>query len=261
MKGNYDAQLRNEMLALVYPIDTSEQQRKVFNMRSEGAGKWLLESEQFLLWISNEKKKTLFCTGVPGAGKTVLASIIIDHLEKRVANDDSVAITYLYFDYRQRLEFSDLLSSLFRQLLQGTPGLHEIISALLSRCQQNPSRLSEEAVQKGLEMVISRCSEVFFIIDALDECLDVPVRRQFIIWIRRLLENHTNVKVLATTRHNDQFGRACFREDLHLEIKASREDVENFLDASLDYLPPFIQRKPELWEYIRNQIIESAGEM
>lgn len=263
MKENYDTQLRNEMLPWICPIDPSERQRKAFNMRREGAGKWFLESEQFLLWIASEKKKTLLCTGVPGAGKTVLASIVIDHLEKKFANDDSIAITYIYFDFRQRLEFTDLLSTLLRQCLQGNPGLYGTISDLYSQRQHSPSRLSEEEVQKELELVISQCSEVFFLIDALDECLDVRVRRQFLLWISNLLtsNDHTNIKVLATTRHDDTFGKVFLSEDLSLETKASREDMENFLDANLDYLPVFIQRKPELWGYIRNQIIESAGAM
>ncbi|KAJ5532214.1 hypothetical protein N7494_008766 [Penicillium frequentans] len=264
IKGNQDIQLRNEMLASIYPIDPSERQRKIFNMRLEGAGKWLLESEEFLLWVGNEKKKAfMLCTGVPGAGKTVLASIIIDHLEKKYANDESIAVTYLYFDYRQRIEFPDLLSSLLRQLLQGNPGLDGFIADLNFRRQHNPSRLSEAEIKRELEMAISRCSEVFFLIDALDECLDVRVRRQFLIWIRHLLNSngYTKIKVLATTRHEDVFGQSCFSNDLNLEIKASREDVEGFLDANLDILPPFIQRKPDLWKYIRNQIIESAGGM
>lgn len=35
--------------------------------------------------------------------------------KKKYANDESVAITYLYFDYRQRIEFTDLLSGLLNQ--------------------------------------------------------------------------------------------------------------------------------------------------
>jgi Cdc6-like AAA superfamily ATPase len=203
MKENRDTQLRNGMLPWICAIDPSERQSKVFNMRREGTGKWFLESEQFLLWIASEKEKTLLCTGAPGAGKTVLTSIVIDHLEKKFSNDDSVAITYIYFDFRQRLEFSDLISSLLRQLLQGNPGLCGKISDLHSRRQQNPSHLSEEEVQKELELVISQCSEVFFLIGALDECLDVRVRRQFLIWIGNLLNfnSHTIFEYQAPCNH------------------------------------------------------------
>ena len=260
MKEDHGIQLRNEMLPRICPIDPSEQQHKAFNMRREGTGKWFLESERFLGWVANEKKQTLLCTGVPGAGKTVLASIVINQLEKEFANNDDVAITYLYFDYRQQIEFSEILSVLLRQLLQGNPGLYGTISDMYRR--HGHDCLSKEAVQTELEVVISQCSEVFIVIDALDECLDVRVQRQFIIWIKRILEinQHTNVKVLATTRHDDQFYKALTK-DPTFEIKANREDIESFLDANLDYLPGFIQRKPELWGYIRNQIIESSGEM
>lgn len=260
IKENHDIQLRNEILPRIYPVDPSERQRKAFNVRREGTGKWFLESEQFLCWVANEKKQTLLCTGVPGAGKTVLASIVIDHLEKKFANNDGIAITYLYFDYRQQLEFPDLLSVLLRQLLQGNPGLYGTISGMYRRHEHD--RLSEEAVQKELMLVISQCSEVFIVIDALDECLNVRVNRQFLNWIQKLLvfNKHTNIKVLATTRHEDYFANVVFK-DLLLEIKASREDIESLLDANLVYLPGFIQRKPELWGYIRNQIIESSGEM
>ncbi|KGO73992.1 hypothetical protein PITC_040120 [Penicillium italicum] len=234
MKENHETQLRNEMLPWISEIDSSTRQHKVFNMRREGAGKWFLESEQFLLWIACKMSKTLLCTGVPGAGKAVLASILIDTLEEKFACDDS-----------------------------GNPGLHGSISDLYSQRQHSSSHLSEKEVQKELELVISRCGEVFFLIDALDECLDVRVRRQFLIWIEKILtfNDNTNIKVLVTTRHDDKFGNAFLSKDLTLEIKASREGVESFLDANLDYLPMFIQRNPNLWGYIRNQIIESAGAM
>lgn len=112
IKGNFDIQLRNEMLPWICLIDPSEQQRKVVNMRREGTGKWFLESEKFLDWINYDQIKTLLCTGAPRAGRTVLTSTVIYHLEKTFVNDNSVAITYLYFDFRQQLEFSDLLSGL-----------------------------------------------------------------------------------------------------------------------------------------------------
>lgn len=262
IKENSDVQLRNEMLPWICPINSSEQQRKVFNMRREGTGRWFLESEQFLHWINYDQKKTLLCPGAPGAGKTVLTSIVIDHLEKTFVNEDSVAITYLYFDFRQQLEFSDLLSSLLRQLIQGNPSLHGTISDLYSRRQHNPGRLTREEVQKELESVVSQCNKIFFVIDALDECLDVRLRRQFLVWVKKLgTKSPTNIKILATTRHNDQYFKASDGNDFIMEIKANREDMENFLNASLDYLPGFIQRKPELWVYIRNQITTSAGEM
>jgi hypothetical protein len=38
-----------------------------------------LKPPQFIEWLEG-KKKTLFCPGIPGAGKTMIASIVVDHL-------------------------------------------------------------------------------------------------------------------------------------------------------------------------------------
>lgn len=262
IKDNHDIQLRNETLSWICPTDPSEQQRKHWNTRREGAGRWFLESEQFNQWVDSEKRSTFLCHGAPGAGKTVLASIAIDHLEKTFANDINVGVTYLYFDFRQQLELSDIFSSILRQLLQGNSGLESCISDLCSRRQNKPGRLTESEVQGQLELAVHQLGKVYFVIDALDECLDARIRRQFLVWVKNLApKTLTDIKVLATSRHNEQYFTGFVGNDLTLEAKASREDMENYLDANLEYLPGFIQRKPDFWLYVRNQIIASSGEL
>ncbi|GKZ37327.1 hypothetical protein AbraIFM66950_008817 [Aspergillus brasiliensis] len=223
IKGHHDMQQRNETLAWICPVDAAEQQHRILSSRCEGTGQWFFKSEPFVRWISDEKSKALLCTGAPGAGKTVLSSIVVDHLQQELGSNGSVAIA--------------------RYLLP--PRL---------------TPLSKENVEKIFDVVVSECSEVLLVIDALDECTDVYVRRQFLAWARKLLDlgGRTKVKLLATARPGDYFGTLLTR-GITLEIQASRDDMESFLDGGLDYLPNFLRRKPELWEYIRNQILESAG--
>jgi len=42
----------------------------------------------------------LFCPGIPGAGKTILVSIIIDHLQ-RISGGRGIGIAYLYCNFRR----------------------------------------------------------------------------------------------------------------------------------------------------------------
>ena len=49
-------------------------------------------------------RQTLFCPGIPGAGKTILASVVIDDLNIRFRKDSSVGVVYIYYDYRLRDE-------------------------------------------------------------------------------------------------------------------------------------------------------------
>ncbi|GLA93226.1 hypothetical protein AtubIFM61612_010418 [Aspergillus tubingensis] len=259
MKGHHDMQQRNETLAWICPIDASERHQRIISSQHEGTGKWFLESEEFRSWISGEKSKALLCTGAPGAGKTVLSSIAVDHLQRESSLNSSVAVAYHYFHYQERIEYSELLSSLLRQLLQGNQSLYESITKRRYLLPPRSTRLAKEDIEKIFSVAVSECSGVLLVVDALDECNDVYVRRQFLAWARKLFDvgGRTKVKLLATARPGDYFGQMLSRGDT-LEIQASEGDMESFLDGNLDYLPRFLRRKPELWAYVRKQILESA---
>ncbi|RAH64392.1 uncharacterized protein BO66DRAFT_242507 [Aspergillus aculeatinus CBS 121060] len=262
MKDTHDAQLHIEMLAWISPIDTSERQRKSFDIHGEGTGRWFLESEQFVRWISSDAgDHALLCTGAPGAGKTILTSITIDYLQKKHSHKDGIVIVYHYFHYQEQLGYSDILSSFLRQLVQANPGLHEIIARKFPRRWRAHNRLTGEQVQETLKLALVECNELIYVIDALDECSDLYVRRQLLAWVRDTLKpnGRTKGRFLATARHGDHFGKFSPGNVTCLEIEASRGDVESFLDGNVTYLPEFLQGKPELWKYIRHQIIESAG--
>lgn len=260
IKDNQDIQMRNETFSWICPTDPSEQQRKIFNMRHEGTGRWFLESKEFLQWLlTSEKKSAFLCNGAPGAGKTVLTSVVVDHLQKTFANDNSVGVTYLYFDFRKQLEFSDILSSLLRQLVQGNSGFETCVDDLCFRHRQKPGRLTETDLLREFELVLMHLGEVYFVVDALDECLDLRIKRQLFVWIRSLASScPANFKVFTTTRHDEPCFSGFNDNNYIVEIKASREDMAAFLDANIDYLPGFIQRKPNFWIDVRNQIIISA---
>ncbi|GLA85113.1 hypothetical protein AtubIFM56815_009340 [Aspergillus tubingensis] len=259
MKGHHDMQQRNETLAWICPIDASERHQRIISSRHEGTGKWFLEREEFRSWISDEKSKALLCTGAPGAGKTVLSSIAVDHLQREFSLNSSVAVAYHYFHYQERIEYSGLMSSLLRQLLQGNQSLYESITKRRYLLPPRSTHLAKEDIEKIFNVAVSECSEVLLVVDALDECNDVYVRRQFLAWSRKLLDigGRTKVKLLATARPGDYFGHLLSRGDT-LDLQASEGDMEDFLDGNLDYLPRFLRRKPELWAYVKRQILESA---
>src|SRR5436305_14989008 len=68
------------------PIDYAPQQSDFISRRHEGTGQWLLNSNEFEEWV-NRNKRTLFCSGMPGAGKTIITSIVIEHLWTKFQND------------------------------------------------------------------------------------------------------------------------------------------------------------------------------
>jgi hypothetical protein len=83
------------------PVDFSTQQNDFIRRRQKGTGEWLLKSNEFQDWIK-QSNQTLFCPGIPGAGKTIITSIVVEDLCTRFQNDTSIGITYLYCNFRRQ---------------------------------------------------------------------------------------------------------------------------------------------------------------
>ncbi|KAL2014011.1 hypothetical protein VTN00DRAFT_1536 [Thermoascus crustaceus] len=100
------------------PVNYARHHNGLISRRQKGTGQWLLKSEAFQKWLNDQSKRTLFCPGIPGAGKTILTSIVVDYLWKTFQDDATVGIAYLYCNFRQRHEqtLEDLLASVLKQL-------------------------------------------------------------------------------------------------------------------------------------------------
>jgi len=64
-----------EIMKWLSPLDPRGRHRDVCTDRLDSVGSWLLETNEFREWRSNEgeaDKAVLFCSGDPGAGKTYL---------------------------------------------------------------------------------------------------------------------------------------------------------------------------------------------
>jgi Cdc6-like AAA superfamily ATPase len=110
-------EVRQIILDWITPIDYALQQSDFLSRRQTGTGQWLLNSAEFNAWIETDRQ-TLFCPGIPGAGKTILTSVVVEELFKRFENDGNIGIAYLYCNYRQQhnQNLEDLLASLLKQL-------------------------------------------------------------------------------------------------------------------------------------------------
>jgi hypothetical protein len=107
-----------EILNWLTPIDYGPQHSDFLKRRQLGTGQWLLATAEYQTW-QNTDKQTLFCPGIPGAGKTILTSIVVDDLMTRFQNDLTIGIAYIYCNFRRKDEqkINDLLASLLKQLL------------------------------------------------------------------------------------------------------------------------------------------------
>ncbi|KAL5376601.1 hypothetical protein DPSP01_010394 [Paraphaeosphaeria sporulosa] len=151
--------------------DPSTNYQKALRQRQAGTGIWLIEAEQFIRWKASVTSR-LWLHGIPGCGKTILSSTIIEDLLQHCGDDTSMVTAYFYFDFNdaRKRDPQIAIRSLFSQLLQRSVTLPESIDKLFASCE-NTGRLPPLHAFLGvLRPTLQEFTQVYIVLDALDEC-------------------------------------------------------------------------------------------
>jgi predicted ATPase len=219
----------------------------------------LLGSDKFQGWL-NHSKQTLFCQGIPGAGKTIMTSIVIDHLYAKYKTDASIGIAYLYFNFRQQHRRSDLLASLLKQLVRQRSFIPKTLQTLYQDHNKKQTRPSSDEITEILQSVIGDFQRVFIIIDALDEFqVSDGGRTTFLSGILGL-QAKTGANIFATSRFVPEIAK-MFQRSILLQIRADNSDVQRYLTGYMSQLPSFVLSDLHLQHEIKNTIANTVDGM
>ena len=235
-------------------------QHDIITPKQEGTGQWFLDSSEFKRWLKGFDK-TLFCPGIPGAGKTMMAAIAIDYL-CRTARCDDIGVAYLFCNYKAQSYQSlpSLLAALLKQLVQSRPDIAAPVIHIYDHHSKQGSRPSLDEILRVLQFVCSNYITVYIVVDALDECADRDGARGRLIDKLRGLQAKTDVRLLFTSRFIPEITQK-FQSDPMLEVCASEEDVRRFIAGQMPRLPNCIQRDEELKQAAQNKIVEAIDGM
>lgn len=243
------------------PTNYALQQHDFISRRQTGTGQWLLDSLEFQAWLVADNL-TLFCPGIPGAGKTILTSIIIESLHTRFRTDSSIGIAYIYCNFKRSHEqkLEDLLLSLLKQLVQARLSTPSAVKILYDQHIYHQTRPSTDDILEALHYVVSSFSRVFIIIDALDECqMDDRCRPRLISEVSNL-QTKFRANIFATSRFIPEI-TGQFTSSTWLEIRASDDDIKRYLDGHMAMLPKCVSRSPDLQEKIKDIIVKTVDGM
>ncbi|CAI4213228.1 unnamed protein product [Parascedosporium putredinis] len=249
------------LLVFGYPTrqDYAARHNDALGRRQPSTGQWFLEHPKFSPWLE-KPRETLFCPGIPGAGKTILTSIVIEDLLNRFKGRKDIGLAYIYCDLRRRGEQTPcaLSLNLMRQL---TRGREDLPAGVNSRSCWRPNAATIcnfhhcnwlmppcEDVEPSLNNVITHLySRTFIIIDAVDELgVDDDHRSEFLARMLKL-QAKCGINLLVTSRPVPDIAEV-FKASITLEIRAREHNVRRFLDANISQLPPFVQQRPDLQE-------------
>ncbi|KAI4087071.1 MAG: hypothetical protein L6R37_008361 [Teloschistes peruensis] len=248
----------HRLLEWVSASDYPLQQSDIIKRRQEGTGQWFLDAPEVARWLK-ETGTTLFCPGIKGAGKTMIAAIAIDHLLK-LAQSSSHGVAYVYCNYKAQEEqdVSSLLAAILKQLVQDRLSTVEHIEWLHQKHASKGTKPSLDEIYNTLRDVLSHYPTVHIVIDALDECQD-GTRHHFLAKLRDLQAGR-NVRLIVTARSIPDIEDA-FRGALRLKVQASEEDVKRFVAGQIYRLPRCIQRDPALQDLVQEKIIDAVDGM
>ena len=232
---------------------------------------WILKDNQMFSWIEDEMGDSiLWMTGIPGAGKSILSSLIIENL--RIRND---RITLYYFCRQSSARDSDscrkVLRTLANQLVRENRDLAPLIHQgyLL-----NGSTLSHPAMKRMLKDVLSTVKPTRIVLDGVDEC-EYSVQKDVLSSLIEL-QKHAGekFKILVSSRETPEI-KKLMPQKMHMRLDGKTNDalhlyiqqrVKMLKENFPDYDPILFQRVEQrlrekadgmfLWVYLVSTMLE-----
>ncbi|PKS10137.1 hypothetical protein jhhlp_001887 [Lomentospora prolificans] len=225
-----DNQERRKILDWITDMDYAPQHNDHIKERQEGTGLWLLDSNKYQTWLRGENQ-TLFCPGIPGAGKTVLSAVVISKLLEQYYRDPKLGVAYIYFHFRmhEKQGLDNLVSSLLKQLCELLSSVPAVVQDLYKRHTSVRTRPTVDELLDALAIVATSYTKVFIVVDALDECQENHGCRKTFIDKLLHLQGRAKVNLFATSRFIPNITERFKKEDW-FEIRASTADIERYLD-------------------------------
>lgn len=180
----------------------------------------------------NGSTRFLWFHGIPGAGKTVLLSYIIEDVKKYCSTIPSDDVTYSYYYCyfgRNQDEVPHLLRSVINQLCRKS----QYVPNEIPDCFNASEQPSVPVLIEALSTVLRNFRRVYIILDALDESLE---RQNLLLLLKQLAsDSFEKVGLLATSRKE-------------IEIEISLEPISTQVSLSNPYVDEDIRI------YVENQL-------
>ncbi|KAJ7734706.1 ankyrin repeat-containing domain protein [Mycena olivaceomarginata] len=256
-----DSARRSQIMEWMTPLNFFQRQSDVFGTWQVGTCEWFLEDPSLKDWESGSGE-ILWCHGMPGAGKTVLSSVVVNHLNSRNRNSGTgVACIYLNHKETETQTPANLLAALWKQLVVGK-SIPPPVLQLYAHHQERATRPPLDEVFKALQSALTQYSKVYIIVDALDE---YPEDRRNILlkYLSPPMLGMTTVNLMLTSRPHVTL--EPFFPNFHsLEIRATEEDIGHYVDLQIlksSRLSKHLRTRPELRDEIRVKIVQNVEGM
>ncbi|KAI5810798.1 hypothetical protein BZA77DRAFT_161382 [Pyronema omphalodes] len=230
---------RSSILEWISNTPYTSHHERINLRRLEGTGMWLLKRDDYRAWISSSVSKLLLLRGTPGAGKTYIASKVIDSL-----HSDTTGMTLAYF-YCNRAEDNrrkpdSILRTIIQQLAQPQFDKSRLIKPIVDIYQDRKSKgqmSSSPSLAESRELLVQLTDIhplTMICIDALDEVAE-DERIHLLKALNYVIAKSKNlVKIFATTRMDPEIIMQ-FKIFPRIELQPDNNfsDIEKFIETEV----------------------------
>lgn len=259
--------------------------RTVKEARTDGTCEWLLQHEKFREWENSNSSAVLWLQGsrklfplriyvldnsplmnIAGAGKTFIASKVIDHIQNQLKTSPNQGFAFFYCNRNEtgRHDPLSILRSYVRQLSTTTSisdGIRKALNDLYQDMRMKSSDIGFDSCKEQLHEAIGLYESTTIVLDALDEC-EPESRFKIIDTIGSLLSHSKKVKFFLSSR-GDRDIRNIFSRALNIEIQASNNerDIQKFVEIEISKHQNWKIMPSSLKQDIVNVILKHSEEM
>ncbi|PQE24874.1 Vegetative incompatibility HET-E-1 protein [Rutstroemia sp. NJR-2017a BVV2] len=207
-------------------------------------GNWVFRTTEWNEWI-NGRIKSILCSGIPGAGKTILAAHVIETLSRMCEVEHERMECFYYYCYygNSQDESRPFLRWIVSQLLRE---IHEIppIAYKIYNKNAEPTRLQ---LLEILDASLEDFGRVYVVVDALDESKDTD-NLLALLEVLGTDSRFQKIRLFALSReHLDIQSTMCrFSTPLSMSNDFVKADIETYVAAKIQSDPKFACWPPQL---------------
>ncbi|KAK8186766.1 hypothetical protein BC567DRAFT_292616 [Phyllosticta citribraziliensis] len=229
---------RRKVLDFFGSVDPSSNHDTSLKLRHPLTGLWLIEHGAFKQWLDIPGSK-LWLSGIPGAGKTVLASLVVEEALKQSSSRRAVA--YFYCDYKDqnRQDPVKILGAIAAQISRQDESQEsfEKLEKYYVECHPKGRGPRRPEAQRLLDLIREMCRSSFdeasIVVDALDECGEnqVPV----VNILQKLNgDKFSRISTLFLSRDEHHLRSRLEKTYAHIPIAAHTDDLQLYVAAEVE---------------------------
>ncbi|KAH6972969.1 hypothetical protein BKA56DRAFT_492630 [Ilyonectria sp. MPI-CAGE-AT-0026] len=244
---------RHEVYKWLNDINPSPIHHRACSQYESGTGDWVLRSDDWKSWISGQNR-SLWIHGIPGAGKTILTSHLVESIQTQCDTSGSKSAYVYYYCYfgHNTDEASPFLKWTISQLCRKA----DVVPTSLYKLYKRGEGLSLANLLSVLEAILQEFDCVYVILDAIDE--STP-RTDLLQVLQNLITDlrFSKIRTLATSREYIDIEEMM--EGISVPISMRNplldEDIRLFVESQLGSHPK-LKRWPAS---VRGQALEALS--